>query len=190
VDGDHPEVERWSAFKVWLFSLLNRNPKSNVAAVDRLGLGKEDRFLDLGCGLGAALEHAMSTGAEVSGLDPSPAMVAKARERVPGAEVREGSAEAIPFSNDAFTVALSVATFHHWADQEAGLREVRRVLGPGGRLMIVEGLLKRSSGHGLDRGGAEALANRLGGLGFEGPEVDTMRVGRHDYLVVTAREPE
>jgi ubiquinone/menaquinone biosynthesis C-methylase UbiE len=174
---------------VWLFSLLNRNPKSNVAAVERLALGSEDRFLDLGCGLGAALEHATFTGAAVYGLDPSPAMVARAQERVPGAEVREGSAEAIPFPDQAFTVALSVATFHHWADQEAGLAEVRRVLAPGGRLMIVEGLLKRASGHGLDRGGAEGLAKRLAGLGFEGPEVDTMRVGRHDYLVVTSGEP-
>ncbi|HWL50117.1 MAG TPA: methyltransferase domain-containing protein, partial [Acidimicrobiia bacterium] len=87
-----PDVERWSALKVWLFSLFNRNPESNSAAVDRLRLDSDDRFLDLGCGLGAALEHAATTGARTAGIDPSPSMVERAAERVPQAEVRLGSA--------------------------------------------------------------------------------------------------
>jgi SAM-dependent methyltransferase len=184
-----PDVERWSALKVWLFSLFNRNPESNSAAVDRLGLDSDDRFLDLGCGLGAALEHAATTGARTAGIDPSPSMVERAAERVPQAEVRLGSAESIPFEDEAFTAALSVATYHHWADPETGLQEVRRVLGSGGRLLIVERKLKRSSGHGLDRAGAGRLGELLESHGYSTVEVDTMRVGRGEYLAVSAINP-
>jgi len=183
------DVERWSALKVWLFSLFNRNPESNSAAVDHLGLDSDDRFLDLGCGLGAALEHAATTGARTAGIDPSPSMVERAADRVPRAEVRLGSAESIPFEDDAFTATLAVATYHHWADPETGVKEVRRVLGPGGRLLIVERKLKRSSGHGLDGAGAESLAQLLESNGYITVEIETMKVGRAEYLAVSAVEP-
>jgi ubiquinone/menaquinone biosynthesis C-methylase UbiE len=183
------EVERWSALKVWLFSLFNRNPESNSAAVDRIGLDSDDRFLDLGCGLGAALEHAAVSGAATAGIDPSPSMVERASERVPQADVRLGSAESIPFDDDAFTAALSVATYHHWADAEAGLNEVRRVLANGGRLLIVERKLKRRAGHGLDQAGAGRLGELLETHGYTTVEVDTMRAGRAEYLAVSAISP-
>jgi ubiquinone/menaquinone biosynthesis C-methylase UbiE len=184
-----PDVERWSALKVWLFSLFNKNPESNLSAVDRMGLVSADRFLDLGCGLGAALEHATATGARIAGIDPSPSMVERAAERVPRAEVRLGSAEAIPFEDEAFTAALAVATYHHWADAESGLDEVRRVLDPGGRLLIVERKLKRSSGHGLDGTGGESLAKLLESHGYVSVQVETMNVGRKEYLAVSAIVP-
>jgi len=180
------EVERWSALKVWVFSLFHKNPESNLAAVDRIGLDTNDRFLDLGCGLGAALEHAVTTGANIVGIDPSPSMVERAAGRVPQAEVRLGSAEAIPFEDDRFTAALSVSTFHHWADAETGLKEVRRVLAQGGRLLIVERKLKRDSGHGLDDAGAEFLARLLEDIGYDSVEIETMKVGRPEYLAVSA----
>ena len=183
------DVERWSSLKVWLFSLFNRDPKSNLAAVELLSLKSDDRFLDLGCGLGAALEHADATGAETAGIDPSPAMVDRAARRIPGAEVREGSAESIPFEDDRFTAALAVSAYHHWADPEAGLAEVRRVLAPGGRLLIFEKKLKKGSGHGLDATGADRVAQMLIGHGYVSADVGTVRVGRVDYLTVSAVIP-
>ncbi|HVR79174.1 MAG TPA: class I SAM-dependent methyltransferase [Acidimicrobiia bacterium] len=183
------DVERWSPLKVWLFSLFNRDPKSNLAAVELLSLTSDDRFLDLGCGPGAALEHVDATGAETAGIDPSPAMVARAARRVPGAEVREGSAESIPFEDDRFTAALAVSTYHHWADPDAGLVEVRRVLAPGGRLLIFERKLKKSRGHGIDVTGADRVTQMLTGHGYNTAEVGTMRVGRVDYLTVSAVNP-
>jgi SAM-dependent methyltransferase len=183
------DVERWSSLKVWLFSLFNRDPKSNLAAVELLSLKSDDRFLDLGCGLGAALEHADATGAETAGIDPSPAMVERAARRVPRAEVREGSAESIPFDDDRFTAALAVSTYHHWADAEAGLAEVRRALAPGGRLLIFEKKLKKSSGHGIDATGADRVAQMLNGHGYVSAHVGTVRVGRSDYLTVSAVNP-
>jgi ubiquinone/menaquinone biosynthesis C-methylase UbiE len=184
-----PDVERWSALKVWLFSLFNKNPESNLAAVDRIGLKSDDRFLDLGCGLGAALEHGAATGARVAGIDPSPSMVERASERVPQAEVRLGSAEAIPFEDGTFTATISVSTYHHWADAETGLKEVRRVLAPGGRLLIVERKVKRSSGHGLDTTGGESLATLLDSEGYGSVQVETMKIGRAEYVAVSAVKP-
>ena len=183
------DVERWSSLRVWLFSLFNRDPKSNLAAVDLLSLKSDDRFLDLGCGLGAALKHAVATGAETSGIDPSPAMVERAARRDPGAEVSDGSAESIPFQDDRFTAALAVSTYHHWADPEAGLTEARRVLAPGGRLLILERKLKKGTGHGLDQAGADRLAQMLAARGYDSAQVSTIRVARADYLTVSARKP-
>jgi SAM-dependent methyltransferase len=183
-----PEIERWSPLKVWLYSLLNRSPKSNVEIVRFAGIVETDRFLDIGCGPGAALEHAHATGASVAGVDPSSSMVARAKKRVPGAEVEVGSAEDIPFPDDTFTVAVNVSSFHHWADRDAGLREIRRVLVPGGRLHIVEGKLDDDGhGHGLGMNDAQVLTKRLGELGYTGMRIDTLHPGRrHEYLVVSA----
>jgi ubiquinone/menaquinone biosynthesis C-methylase UbiE len=103
--------------------------------------------------------------------------------------VRLGSAEAIPFEDDAFTAALAVATYHHWADPETGLEEVRRVLAPGGRLLVVERKLKRSSGHGLDGTGGESLAKLLESHGYVSAQVETMNLGRKEYLTVSAVVP-
>lgn len=185
------DVEQWGPLRVFLYRLLHRSPKSNVEAVRFAGPGSEDRFLDIGCGPGAALEAAIQTGADVVGVDPSPAMVARAARRVPGAEVKVGSAEDIPFPDGAFTIAINIASFHHWADREAGLREVRRVLSPGGRLHIVEGKLGSDrDGHGLSPGDAETLTAKLGELGYTDTSVDTLKTGwRHNYIVVSATNP-
>jgi ubiquinone/menaquinone biosynthesis C-methylase UbiE len=189
VTSSVPEVERWSGFKVWLFSLFNKTPESNLAAVDWMALGPEDRFLDLGCGLGAALERAVAIGASTAGIDPSPSMVERAAERVPQAEVRLGSAESIPFEDDHFTAALSVSTYHHWAEAETGLRETKRVLAPGGRFLIVERKLKRGTGHGLDDTGGKNLAQLLEANGYVSVEIETMKAGRAEYLAVSAANP-
>lgn len=183
------DVERWSPLKTILYSLLHRNPESNAEIVRYAEVSDVDRFLDVGCGPGAALQHAMAAGAEVAGVDPSASMVARASKRVPGADVKLGSAENIPFPDDTFTVAINVSSFHHWADRDTGLGEIRRVLAPGGRIHIVEGKLEEGKdGHGLDTQDASVLAERLGELGFTSMEMGTIKGGRrHEYIVVSAR---
>lgn len=182
------EVERWSPLRAWLYTLISRSPRSNLEIIEFADVGEGTRFLDIGCGPGAALEHAASRGASVAGVDPSPSMVERAAKRVPTADVRVASAEALPFADDSFDVVINVATFHHWADRQAGLVEALRVLAPGGRLHVVEGMLRDGKdGHGLTRGDAEILAARLVELGYTDPEIDDFRTSwRHQYLVVTA----
>jgi len=188
---DQGKIERWSPLKAWLYNLFNRSPKSNLAVIERAGLSKEDRFLDIGCGPGAALEHAASTGASVAGIDPSPSMVSRATNRVPEAEVKVGSAEEIPFPDDTFSVVINIASFHHWADREGGLREILRVLAPGGKLQIVEGVLRDGKdGHGLDARDAEILDARLVELGYTQTSIERIKPGwRHEYFVVSGVAP-
>lgn len=185
-------IERWSPLKAWMYSLLHKKPKSNLAIVDRLSLGPDDSFLDVGCGPGAALERAAATGASVAGVDPSEAMVKRAASRIPGADVRVGSAEELPFEDDRFTAAVNVASFHHWADREGGLKEIHRVTAPGGQLHVMEGKLRDGKdGHGLSPRDAELLCQKLLEIGFESPRVDEVQTGWfHTYLVVSATKPQ
>ena len=186
------EVERWSPLFAWFYSLMNRNPESNTVVIAMASLDADDRFLDIGCGPGAALEHAAASGADVAGVDPSPSMVGRAAKRVPNAEVRVGSAEEIPFPDGHFTVVINVSSFHHWVDRDAGLRETLRVLAPGGRLLIMEGMIKDGKeGHGLNPTELDLLAARLLEIGYEATNVETIKTGwRHRYYVLTATAPE
>jgi ubiquinone/menaquinone biosynthesis C-methylase UbiE len=119
-------------------------------------------------------------------------MVGRAAKRVPNAEVRVGSAEEIPFPDGHFTVVINVSSFHHWVDRDAGLRETLRVLAPGGRLLIMEGVIKDGKeGHGLNQTELDSLAARLLEIGYEATNVEIVKTGwRHRYYVLTATAPE
>ena len=183
------EIERWSPFQVWLYSLFSRGNQRHAVVVEALGLAPGDRLLDLGCGLGKVLQLALAKGASVWGIDPSPSMVTKARLRVPDARIELGSAEDIPFPDDSFTHVLALATFHHWADRDLGLAETLRVLLPGGRLFIVEKQLAAGRGHGLSPDDARVLAGRLEGEGMVSVEVGELSYRRHRMITVSARHP-
>lgn len=106
------------------------------AILDALALGPADRLLEIGCGGGLLLRDALATGATVVGLDHSPEMVDLARERAPGADVRLGSAEELPFADASFTALAMSIVFLFLANPISALRECRRVLVPGGRLAL------------------------------------------------------
>ena len=74
-------------------------------------------------------------GCVVTGLDPSPEMLAEARAAAPGIVWVEGRAEAIGLAEGAFDW-VTAATCWHWFDRAAAAREARRVLAPGGRLLV------------------------------------------------------
>jgi SAM-dependent methyltransferase len=102
--------------------------------VDLVGVRRGDRVLDVGCGPGvltAPLLERCGSGA-VAAVDPSTSFVAAARERFPELDVREAAAEALPFADDAFDVALAQLVVHFMTDPVAGLREMGRVTRPGG----------------------------------------------------------
>lgn len=183
--GPVDEIERWSPFKVWLYSLFSRGYRRHTVIVDALAPQPGDRLLDVGCGLGQILHLGASRGAVVYGIDSSPAMVERARRKVPQATLEIGPAEAIPFPDDSFDLVTAVATFHHWADRERGLGEAVRVLAPGGRLFIVEKDLAEGGDHGLSPSDAALLAARLGELGFEDVAVAELNDRRHQMITVS-----
>ena len=90
--------------------------------------------IDVGCGPGPLTEHlAERVGPErVAAADPSEPFVAAARERAPGADVRQAAAEELPWEDDRFDAALSQLVVNFMRDADAGVSEMRRVVRPGG----------------------------------------------------------
>lgn len=100
------------------------------------GVAPDSRVLDVGCGTGALTAVlADSAGAEnVAGVDPSEPFVEQARIRVPGADLRVAQAEALPFEDDTFDIAVSQLVFHFVSDPPKAAAEMARVTRPGGRV--------------------------------------------------------
>jgi SAM-dependent methyltransferase len=103
-------------------------------ACRRLGQEERPRILDVGCGTGANLELLAEYGA-AEGVDVSPAALAFCRAR--GLRnVRQGEAEKLPYDDGAFDLVTALDVVEHLDDDVAGLREMRRVLRPGGRALL------------------------------------------------------
>ena len=96
-------------------------------------------LLDVGCGTAVLLDflRAWRVAPErYAGVDPSLAMLRRAAGRTGG--LAAGAAEALPFRDGAFDTVVSASAFHYWPEPRAGLAEVRRVLAPGGRVLMVD----------------------------------------------------
>jgi ubiquinone/menaquinone biosynthesis C-methylase UbiE len=112
-----------------------------------MNIQPSDRILDLGCGTGwgsRRLARTANTG-EAVGLDVADEMLHRAEEA--SSEFNNiryvwGSAENIPALDGLFTKVLSVESFYYYADQNKALRELKRVMAPGGQLFILINLYK------------------------------------------------
>jgi SAM-dependent methyltransferase len=102
--------------------------------VDLVGVRRDDRVLDVGCGPGVLTAPLVERCGpdRVSAVDPSASFVGAAGERFPGVDVRQASAEELPFHDDEFDAALAQLVVHFMSDPVAGLREMGRVTRSGG----------------------------------------------------------
>lgn len=177
-----------------LTMLIGRGALARLAC-ELTGVGRNDRVIDVGCGPGAAARQAASRGATVTGVDPAPVMLGLARilTRRPGVSWLEGTAEALPVRDGAATVLWSIATVHHWSDLDAGLTEARRVLGPGGRLLVAERRTRPGASglasHGWVEEQATAFAQLARTAGFAEVRTERQDVGRQHLWVVQAVNP-
>jgi ubiquinone/menaquinone biosynthesis C-methylase UbiE len=103
-----------------------------------------ERVLDIGSGPGFLVESladAVGSGGAVHGLDRSAPMNAIARERIgtrPWARIDDGDAVALPYPDGAFDAAVSTQVYEYVADIPRALSELRRVLRPGGRALVLD----------------------------------------------------
>ncbi len=108
------------------------------ALTDEVGVAAGMRVLDVGCGPGGlTTQLADRVGGEiVAAIDPAEQFVTTCLERNPGADVRQGVAEQLPWEDDSFDASLSCLVIAFMSDADAGLREMARVTKPGGRIGV------------------------------------------------------
>jgi ubiquinone/menaquinone biosynthesis C-methylase UbiE len=106
------------------------------ALVEFAQIQSHERVLDVGCGAGAALAPASERAASAVGVELSPVMAERARQAAPSAEVHVGDATSLDFDDGSFDVVLSAFTVFFMPDPTAALTDWRRVLAPGGRIVL------------------------------------------------------
>lgn len=156
------------------------------------------RVLEIGCGMGCMASNWARHGAEIAAIDLNPVAVAQTRRRFEvfglKGEVREADAEALPFSDGSFDYVYSWGVLHHTPGIRQAVREIHRVLRPGGRFGLMlynrgsvlfryfvqyqEGLVNLESRF-LD---AVALGSRYGDGGRAEGNPHTWPVTRHEVL--------
>jgi SAM-dependent methyltransferase len=118
----------------WWFAGRRRIIAAFVAEICRAMKDERARILDVGCGTGANLELLAQYG-DAEGVDISADALAFCRAR--GLEkVRLGAAETLPYEDASFDLVTALDVVEHLDDDVAGLREMRRVLRPGGRALL------------------------------------------------------
>src|SRR5262249_5378637 len=112
-------------------------------AIKLLQVRRQERVVEIGFGPGVAIQLLADKVSHVAGVDPSCMMLRQAEQRnaaaIRGGRVtlRRGLADHLPFADAGFDAALAVNSMQLWPDAAAGLRELRRVLRPGGRVAFV-----------------------------------------------------
>ncbi|HEY6337902.1 MAG TPA: class I SAM-dependent methyltransferase [Candidatus Sulfotelmatobacter sp.] len=123
----------------------SRHSKVTDWGLSHISIMQEDTVLDVGCGGGRTISKLATKASQgrVYGVDYSGVCVAVARKvnahsiderRV---EIREGSVSQLPFEDHTFELVTAVETHFWWPDVLVGMREIRRVLKPGGTFVII-----------------------------------------------------
>ena len=193
VPNHHAHYPGFAGLTGLLAALSMIGREGDAKLVEELGgLRPEDTVLDIGCGPGTAVRRAARLGATATGVDPAPVMLRVARLLTRSIErVRyvTGTAETLPVPDASVSVVWAIASVHHWADLDAGLREARRVLRPGGRLVAVERRTQPGArghaSHGWTDEQARAFGERCLQHGFADPQVGRQSTGRRTTMSVT-----
>jgi len=153
-----PTGRAWAQDLGYPADLLARVPETScesfagVANPFSLGaLRPGEHVLDIGCGAGMdtlVAAQMVGTGGTVTGIDMTPAMVAKARRSVAETglaqvTIVEGSAEDLPFESASFDVVISNGVIDLIPDKDAVFSEIARVLRPGGRIQLADVTIRR-----------------------------------------------
>lgn len=122
--------------------MARANYRHAVWTIRLLDVQPTDRVLEVGFGPGMAIQLLAGSTQQVCGVDPSAEMLRQATQRNAPAiadarvNLRQASADHLPFGERSFEKALAINSMQVWPDVLAGLREMRRVLRPGGSLAL------------------------------------------------------
>jgi ubiquinone/menaquinone biosynthesis C-methylase UbiE len=169
--------------------------------VELLEVRPDDRVLEVGFGPGVAigLLAARARAGLVAGVDPSEVMVRQALRRNRAAvragrvELRRGAAEALPWPDGHFTKACAIHVLYFWPLLQPGLRELQRVLAPGGRLVLAVRMQRPEAGlldpnrYGYSEQQVAEVVAALGSLGFGEVETPRRELGRQTITAIVAR---
>ena len=107
-----------------------------------MNLKHDDKFLEIGFGSGLFIKKYVSNVSKIAGLDYSKDMVKLAKDfnknlvESGKAEFKHGDATSIPWDDNEFSIVAAIETFFFWSEPERSLKDIFRVLMPGGRLVI------------------------------------------------------
>lgn len=145
--SNHHEALVKSQFSGQAAAYLQSNVHAQGADLQRLGEwladDKHANLLDIGCGAGHASFTAAPRVAKVTAYDLSEGMLAVVAEEaekrgLSNISCTQGPAEVLPFTDNSFDIVISRYSAHHWHDIQAALMEIRRVLKPGGRFIMMD----------------------------------------------------
>jgi SAM-dependent methyltransferase len=204
---DGSSEDGWSSVAVeWATLWGSFSDPARLALIEGSGIGPGSRVLDVGCGSGEFLAMLRRAGAVIAGTDPAPGMLELARRGNPTADIRPGSAEALPWPDDTFDVVTAVNSLQFADSTHDALAEAIRVSVPGGAIAVanwaqgelndlntIEAAVARADGEELppdgelrQAGGLEALfrdaglevgATGLVEVPWDAPDDDTLVAG-------------
>ena len=132
----HPATRGFAAADVYERGRPDYPAAAIARIVEQFDLRPGRTVLDLAAGTGKLTRLLAASGANVVAVEPVPEMRAELERRVPGVTILAGTAEHIPQDDDAVD-AVTVGQAFHWFDADAALREIHRVLRPGGGLALI-----------------------------------------------------
>jgi SAM-dependent methyltransferase len=132
----HPATRGFAAADVYERGRPDYPPAAIATIVETLGLRPGRTVLDLAAGTGKLTRLLVPSGSNVVAVEPIREMRGELERRLPGVAVLGGTAERIPFT-DAFVDAVTVGQAFHWFKAAEALREIHRVLRPGGGVALV-----------------------------------------------------
>jgi ubiquinone/menaquinone biosynthesis C-methylase UbiE len=144
--------------------------------------------LDIGCGTGRLLFAAKVPWpkAKFAGVDPAPRMLEAAKRLNPNADFKVSTAEALPFPDQSADLVLSSMSFHHWEDQPGALREIARVLAPGGRFCLADHTAVLANLHGENAKSGKQIRRMFEDAGL--PAIAQKRMWSRFVLISVGRK--
>jgi len=131
---EHTKAQMFTSAEAYDSYVGRYGPTLSRAHVAAAGIEPHHRALDVGCGTGVLTQALADVvgPARVAAVDPSPAFVGACRRRVPGADVRLGTAEALPDFEPPFDAVMSQLVVNFMSDADAGVQAMRAATAPGG----------------------------------------------------------